>query len=637
MLSEAYQEIKSLRSTGQVAMAYSRLRSAPPVSDEDAFEAVVCLFIYGDTQSARNVCQTFSWREAWARGMAQAVAVMVTNGDPAEALAAARPAIQDVRAGYDGAAMFLLMLLADGRVSDAQSFIQDRLTEAPLQETFLLTVMAEVAVAAKDWRQAYKWGSAVMAADPDDYRALLTLSRANQATGNVHGALGDALRANQANPGSPPAIYELMRCHNRLGDYHAAIGAFTVISDQASLSPELHVELATAYAGVENTERAEAAYRKALASDQRPIAAIRGLLRIFSTRGDAAALSAAELEYRAEIHGDIECLAYLGKAALAEHDLARAQAWFDESFQLAVSQRAADGQLPWPVPEPRIRHDYEQLALLDQRGLLDAVGRDALRVLKRYHDQSGDPQKRFAPEGLESVELKAALTRVHHRATPAFTGRALGDNDYAAIEDRYFSSSPPVVVIDNFLSPEGLAALRRHCEEANVWKMSNDRGYVGALLAQGFSSPVLLKVIDELRRSMPRVIGDHALTQAWGFKYDQRMWGIDMHADFAAVNVNFWVTPEAGCEDKTTGGMVVYDLPAPTSWTFADYNTNQPKMKAFLEVHDAKSMRVPFRENRCVLFDSSLIHVTDELHFRPGYENRRVNVTLLYGRARSLQ
>jgi hypothetical protein len=103
------------------------------------------------------------------------------------------------------------------------------------------------------------------------------------------------------------------------------------------------------------------------------------------------------------------------------------------------------------------------------------------------------------------------------------------------------------------------------------------------------------------------------------------------------VNVNFWVTPEDGCEDKTTGGMVVYDLPAPTNWTFADYNTNQPKMKAFLEVHNAKSMRVPFRENRCVLFDSSLIHVTDELHFRPGYENRRVNVTLLYGRARSLQ
>lgn len=637
MLSAAYQEIKSLRSTGKTAAAYARLRAVPPASDEDAFEAVVCLFISGDTQSAWNVCQTYQWRETWAQEMAKGVAVMVTNGDPSEALAFARPVIAEVRAQYDVAALFLMMLLADGRAEEAKSFIEDRLHEPPLQETFLLTVMAEAAAAAKDWRRAFKLGSAVMAADPDDYRTLLTLSRANHAAGNVHGALGDALRANQANPGSPPAVYELMRCHNKLGDYPAAIGAFSLISERDALPPEVYVELGTAYAGAENTARAEAAYRKALATERRPIAAIRGLLRILTTNGDTKALAAMEADYHTEIDNDIECLAYLGKEALARHDLGRAQEWFDASYRLAISQRAAEGMLPWPVPEPRLRHDYEQLSLLDKRSLLDSSGRKALQTIKRYYDRSGDPKMTFAPEGMEAAELKAALTTVHYHVTPPFTGRALGENDYKAIEDSYFSSNPPVVVIDNFLSPDALQALRRHCEEANVWKLSNDRGYVGALLAQGFSSPVLLKVIDELRQSMPRVIGDHALTQAWGFKYDQRMWGIDMHADFAAVNVNFWVTPEEGCEDKTTGGLVVYDLPAPTNWTFADYNTNQPKMKAFLEVHNAKSMRVPFRENRCVLFDSSLIHVTDELHFRPGYENRRVNVTLLYGRARSLQ
>jgi hypothetical protein len=53
-------------------------------------------------------------------------------------------------------------------------------------------------------------------------------------------------------------------------------------------------------------------------------------------------------------------------------------------------------------------------------------------------------------------------------------------------------------------------------------------------------------------------------------------------------------------------------------------------------VHRAKAQRVPYRANRCVLFDSSLIHITDEIHFRPGYENRRVNVTLLYGTPRNV-
>ena len=48
-------------------------------------------------------------------------------------------------------------------------------------------------------------------------------------------------------------------------------------------------------------------------------------------------------------------------------------------------------------------------------------------------------------------------------------------------------------------------------------------------------------------------------------------------------------------------------------------------------MHNAGAKKVPHLANRCVLFDSKLIHRTDEMHFKPGYENRRVNVTLLYG------
>jgi hypothetical protein len=33
-----------------------------------------------------------------------------------------------------------------------------------------------------------------------------------------------------------------------------------------------------------------------------------------------------------------------------------------------------------------------------------------------------------------------------------------------------------------------------------------------------------------------------------------------------------------------------------------------------------------------VIFDSDLFHETDAIHFRDGYENRRINVTMLYGR-----
>ena len=43
-------------------------------------------------------------------------------------------------------------------------------------------------------------------------------------------------------------------------------------------------------------------------------------------------------------------------------------------------------------------------------------------------------------------------------------------------------------------------------------------------------------------------------------------------------------------------------------------------------------MTVPYRANRAVIFDSDLFHETDVISFKPGYENRRINVTLLFGR-----
>jgi hypothetical protein len=41
---------------------------------------------------------------------------------------------------------------------------------------------------------------------------------------------------------------------------------------------------------------------------------------------------------------------------------------------------------------------------------------------------------------------------------------------------------------------------------------------------------------------------------------------------------------------------------------------------------------VPHRENRVVIFNSTLFHETDRVEFREGYENRRINVTLLFGK-----
>ena len=40
---------------------------------------------------------------------------------------------------------------------------------------------------------------------------------------------------------------------------------------------------------------------------------------------------------------------------------------------------------------------------------------------------------------------------------------------------------------------------------------------------------------------------------------------------------------------------------------------------------------IPYNEKREVIFNSNLFHETDSYEFKEGYENRRINVTLLFG------
>jgi hypothetical protein len=48
--------------------------------------------------------------------------------------------------------------------------------------------------------------------------------------------------------------------------------------------------------------------------------------------------------------------------------------------------------------------------------------------------------------------------------------------------------------------------------------------------------------------------------------------------------------------------------------------------------HASNNITVPYAQNRAVIFDSSLVHKTDTFRFAKGYENRRINLTFLFGK-----
>jgi hypothetical protein len=172
----------------------------------------------------------------------------------------------------------------------------------------------------------------------------------------------------------------------------------------------------------------------------------------------------------------------------------------------------------------------------------------------------------------------------------------------------------------------------RFCLGSTIWRETFDDGYVGARCESGFASPILAQIAEELRLAYPDIFQDHPLRQAWAFKYDQAMKGTKIHADFAAVNVNFWITPDEANRDPESGGLIIWNVAAPGDWSFARYNNDAASIRNFLRENRASAIRVPYRANRAVIFDSDLFHETDEMHFQQGYENRRINLTLLYGR-----
>jgi len=104
-----------------------------------------------------------------------------------------------------------------------------------------------------------------------------------------------------------------------------------------------------------------------------------------------------------------------------------------------------------------------------------------------------------------------------------------------------------------------------------------------------------------------------------------------LHADDATMSLNFWMTPEAASRDPSRGGLALWRAAPPAGWKIADYDGDAGRIAAFVADRAADRVVVPYRENRAVLFDSRLFHASDAPDFAPGYEDRRINITLLYG------
>ncbi len=278
----------------------------------------------------------------------------------------------------------------------------------------------------------------------------------------------------------------------------------------------------------------------------------------------------------------------------------------------------------------KLEHDAEQFLYLAQRT------RDRIRfesLARNYHaiaEQIADE-----PTTLSDGQLDALggdyNTPIHLRETPELAGRAVNDRTDGATLTAQFDAQGAAAV-DDLLTPQALDSLRRFLLESTIWHdFSHIDGFVASYLEDGLACPLVLQIADELRRAFPEILGAHALSQAWTFKGLQAQAAVDVHADDAAVSVNFWVAPTPANLSPDRGGLVVCLAPPPNNWQMKDYTADQSRIVIFLEQNAGNKLVVPYRQNRAVFFRSRLFHYSDRPEFALGYESHRVNLTLLYG------
>ncbi len=418
------------------------------------------------------------------------------------------------------------------------------------------------------------------------------------------------------------------------GDLEGAIAAFRqAVAAQPDNAPA-HVNLGNALKRVARLDEAASSFREAVRLDRNLPEAQHNLGVVLFIQGRLAEAEAAlrtALRLRPDNPLTFRQLALVLIAA----------GRLDEAAQFLIEpvrkQRcpgaASDAPTFRQCNRIKLKHDVDQLSYLAARGL----GNDGIAELIAEHErllaQRADEAALDIPA--TSARLATHYNRlIHWRDTPARPDGALSpDWDGAAIERDYRAHPPGYAWFDGLLTPEALRELRQFCLDSTVWFQMTFKNEISATLFSGFCCPLLLQIAQELRHRLPGLLGLQPLSLAWAYKYCGPFSGLGPHADDGAVAVNFWITPDEANEDPTGGGLVIWDRVVPKHYLLRDRPAQETIIRSLIEEPGTMAVPVPYRCNRAVIFDGMIVHSTDAFRFKDGYENRRINITLLYGHA----
>ena len=481
---------------------------------------------------------------------------------------------------------------------------------------------------------------------PDYARAHYNLGITLQELGRLEEAVASYRKAIALIPDYAEAHYNLGNTLQELGRSKDAEASHRKAIALKPDYADAHSNLGITLQELGRSKDAEASYRKAIALKPDYAEAHHNL---GNTLKELGKLEDAEASYRraialkpdyADAHSNLGVtLQELGK-------LEDALVQYKKSFELVRGKNPVDPQHQSfrLISKAKMKHDIEQFEYLAASGYESEKFQALVNVYKAVSSEINWPTNdgEIIPltDKYQKLLMDTYNRSIHVLEAPELSGPTLSNTlDIEKITENYFKHDFDLTYFDNFLTPLALDSIRHFLLGSTIWfDFFHKGGYIGAYLRDGLACPLFFQIAEEMRTTFPKIFKNHPLKQLWAYKYDSRAYkndspltGINAHADYAAVNVNFWITPKAANLNSLSGGLVVYNTVAPLEWDSKTFNNDTEKILEHLEDNNNEKSVIPYNENRIVIFNSNLIHETDKFEFKEGYENRRINVTMLFG------
>jgi tetratricopeptide (TPR) repeat protein len=463
--------------------------------------------------------------------------------------------------------------------------------------------------------------------------------------GSIFQELGERQKAKECYKKAISINPNFVNAHNNLGNILKELGEIEKAKEcykkAISINPNYvnaHYNLGSIFQELGERRKAKSCYEKAISINPNFVNAHNNLGNILKELGE---IEKAKECYKKAIEIDPDLFSASSNVAnIYVSQLTDFEAAITKSNETLKIYHKNYRFINQSIPLFKLKHDIEQANYLNSKnykinGINEfiKIGDEILRREENEEDKN-NYSKKILLNNDEINSLLPYLKKNHTYQTKTISGSCINQNkNWLDVEDEYLNSANQIMYIDDFLSDEALIELREFSLVSKVWYKEYNNKYLGAFSDSGFISPIHLQIAVDLQQKLPKLFGPHKLGRFWGFKYDSTLGkGINVHADFAIHNLNFWITPDEYNNNKNSGGLKVYDAPAPDNWTFKNYNINGNKIHKFLKENNANCINVPYKFNRAVLFNSAYFHETDEIDFKNEYEGRRINNTYLFGK-----